>query len=298
MNLLISGEKICKKIIYNTKITQQKNVSEKSKESSLIDGKVNSRKAKRRTKALKAKIAKFKTAELTERLNNSSKKTTEFRELETSPSKDDSESQSLYDQLVEFSLSNESIPLLDEDECDIVNSIKKNLVIGLESESEVLCERAEHRFSFACRDWKTKILSMPFNAKPKVQINTVQSFEQDFYLKPDDLSIFDVENSNTPELGGESLDALLYPSIKYLNMLLNKIISRYQKYWIIDYQLEKEVEENNGGTLFQLYNSFTCFVLFVFVYLTLNFVSAYGTVNVAFYTQFFYFLHNIIRIVA
>ncbi|KAI4461304.1 ire1-related [Holotrichia oblita] len=178
---------------------RQKNVSEKSKEDSLIDGKVNSRKAKRRTKALKAKIARFKTAELTERLNNSSKKTTETRELETPPSKDESESQSLYDQLVEFSLSNENIPLLDEDECDIVNSIKKNLVIGLESESELLCERAEQRFSFACLDWRTKILSMPFNVKPKVQINSVQSFEQDFYLKPDDLSIFDTENKAKPK---------------------------------------------------------------------------------------------------
>lgn len=246
MNLLISGEKICKKIIYNRNaMIPQRNPSEKVKEECLLDGKINSRKAKRRTKALKAKIAKFKTAELTERLNNSAKKTP--REPEHTSSKDDIESQKFYEYPIDFGPCSENMPILDEGECDIVNSIKKNMLIGLESESELVYEKTEQKFFYARFDWVNKILSMPFSMKPKIHVNSIDSYEEDFHLKPDDLNIFTSDTSDVPELRAESLEALLYPSIRYLNVLLNKIISRYQKYWMIDYQLEKEVEDNKTG---------------------------------------------------
>ncbi|KRT81642.1 protein kinase, partial [Oryctes borbonicus] len=246
MNLLISGEKICKKIIYNRNVIIQRNISEKLKEECLLDGKINSRKAKRRTKALKAKIAKFKTAELTERLNNSSKKLPESRETEAFSFKDEIGSPSLYEEALDFNVSNNNIMIIKEDECDIVNSIKKKLLIGLESESELLFEKTEQKCSYARLDWRNKILSMAFNVKPKVHVNNVDSYEEDFHLKPDDLNIFNSDTNSAAELRRESLEALLYPSMKYLNVLLNKIIDRYQKYWMIDYQLEKEVEDNNN----------------------------------------------------
>ncbi|GJQ71228.1 hypothetical protein Trydic_g10971 [Trypoxylus dichotomus] len=246
MNLLISGEKICKKIIYRNVVTSQRNISEKVKEECLLDGKINSRKAKRRTKALKAKIVKFKAAELTERLNNSSRKITDSRESEDFSSKNKIESQGFYEQIPDFDDPNENITSIEEDVCDIVNSIKKNLLIGLELESELLFEKTEQKISYARLDWKNKIMSMPFNVKPKIHVNCVDSYEEDFYLKPDDLNIFNSETSNISELRGESLEALLYPSVRYLNVLLNKIINKYQKYWMIDYQLEKEVENNTN----------------------------------------------------
>lgn len=258
MNLLISGEKICKKLIYNrNSVISPANHSERTKEDSLPDTKNNSRKAKRRTKALKAKIAKVKTAELTERLNSTStRRALDPRETEITSPKEDCDVQNLYEHSTDFQSGDEKIPILSENECDIVNSIKKNLLIGLESESQMIYEQTEQKFSYARYDWKNKILSMPFNVKPKVYVNNIDSYEEDFYLKPDDLSIFTAETSNSAELRGESLEALLYPTMRYLKLLLNKVINKYQKYWIIDYQLEKEVEENSGKKNFGKYTRY------------------------------------------
>lgn len=250
MNLLISGEKICKKLIYNrSPAIFQVNFIETTKEDVLVDGKTHSRKAKRRTKALKAKIAKFKTAELTERLNNSTKKSQESEQPnpEEEPKPQTSYEPSLPSQS-DFAICDEILHIPPEvKECDIVNALKTDLLIGAESESEIIFERSQRNFSYARFDWKNKILSMPFNIKPKIQINTVDSYEEDFYLKPDDFNIFNRVTIGGNELYDESLEALLYPCVRYLSNLLNKVVNRYKQYWMIDNQLEKEIENNNLG---------------------------------------------------
>ncbi|XP_022915943.2 uncharacterized protein [Onthophagus taurus] len=225
MNLLISGETICKKIIYGRNILQE---TEKNDDES----KMFLKKTKRRTKALKAKIDKVKTAELRERLTSNRKYMEQLQDNQITQ-----DFSWIDDSQQDFNLE-ESLRDFEMNQCDIVNSLKKNLLVGIEA--EILCEKAKESMTLSSEDWKSHILNLPFSSRANSAYNP-DYLKDPTYLKPDDFIIFSSENKSWP---GNTLNDAIYPSLKYLEILLMKIINRYQKHWIIDNQLEKEADKN------------------------------------------------------
>lgn len=243
IELLRNGEKICDETSIDA--AKFRDNYEFDKSITIRNESRSSKKTKRRSKALKAKMQKIKNADLAERLNLSMKSTKPAPpKIETKPTpetiiiernKIDCDSESSH---IETEMDLELFQKYMEDSRDssIVDAIKTN----------VMREESEERKPVAPKttiknEWKQKILNLPFRN------NYIPTFDASH------------DGNASKDLDGPKLFSHLFGTncdinsriesiIKYLCDLMEKIVQKYQRNWIIDDECEEEFFDDKTGT--------------------------------------------------
>lgn len=239
--LLRNGEKICDET--SIEATKFKDNFEIDKNINVRMETRSSKKTKRRSKALKAKMQKIKNADLAERLNLNIKpgKPTEPK-LETKPIPEPPTEENL--PVIEcHSVSSLIEPEIDLDmfqkyisncqESSIVDAIKTN----------ILKEETEHppiEKPATKNEWKQKILNLPFRNNYIPHLDSSHDGNASKSLNGPKLysHLFGKKNDVNSRI--ESI-------IKYLCDLMEKIVQKYQRNWIIDEECEQEFFKDKTG---------------------------------------------------
>lgn len=243
----------------------------------------NSKKSKRRSKALKVKLQKMKSAELVERLNTKKpfeiEKNHEENPIITWEYELDKLTENDYNYLEDeppppkcsdkdflkedFVKENEHKKFgsrykiymnpndedtcknnYTDDECVLVNAIKNSILKDdVKTIEEKLCEKAEAFSKNSKSDWKILIKQLPFVNVTSELTREAENLNN-YSPSPKLYSQLFVKDANMP--------SKFHTTIKYLTNLLEKIIDEYNVHWQIDSELEKEVFENTKGNFFTL----------------------------------------------
>lgn len=237
------------------------------------DSKSNSKKVKRRAKALKAKMAKIKSADLTERLNIAGSTmlfslmlllnyflvlNTRKRTSDAKPQRDGTETGECPENLDEDSFPIEKYQNLylsyltkaPDEKSEIVDAIKNTVLTSFETYKIDKTETS--KCENAPKDWKSHIQELQFK------------YESYPHFKPLSRKEMEKERSYPNFITtDQEIEYRLDKKLKYLCELLQRILDKYKKYWQIDRELEYEVYMRKGLKLNMFPEFFACFHLYL-----------------------------------